>query len=313
MKDMANREVLRYLTEPLCTVALHHLHSDEDIITSIYVHHNTSHVREREYWFAWERQVQLPARAFVLTPERALLLDDPTDLAATTAEREYLVASFFLNHVMLFGLRSHLLDCALTLVVATSHGPEWIIIKYNGVASDHFLAAVAYMRAVVDHQYQTYEVSARERAATRKEWHSVLTGVSLKQEYEMTYGLVPGEHIQGWLIIPTLDESTWWQRLGIGTHEQPEAMIVRTDRQILLVKETKRIIRGQKTYGSDSWLIPLRHIHTVRIVSTQEKLSLQITLEHRGVTEVVRLPVLPELTEQVLTLVSPSQAPSHGI
>jgi len=71
MRNMANREMLRYLTEPLREVALHHLHPAEDIVTAIYVNHHTHLVRERAYWFAWERQDQLPARAFILTPARA--------------------------------------------------------------------------------------------------------------------------------------------------------------------------------------------------------------------------------------------------
>lgn len=312
MSNMANREGLRYVTEPLREVALHHLHPAEDIVTAIYVHHNTHHVRESEYWLTWTRQVQVPARALVLTPERALILDDPTDLAASTAEREYLVASCLLNRVMLFELRSHLLDCALTLVMATSSGPERVTIEYNGTAHDHFLAAVTYMRAVVDHQQppsstQADETYARERAAARKGWYSVLTGLSLKQEYEMTCGLVPGEHVQEWLTIPAIDESTWWQRLGIGAHEQPAAMIARTNRQILLVKETKRIVQGHETYGSDTWIMPLKHLHTARIISEQEKLYLQIALQHLGATEIVRLPLPPGLAERALDLATHAQ------
>jgi hypothetical protein len=309
---MANREMLRYLTEPLREVALHHLHPDEDIVTAIYVDHHTHLVRERAYWFTWVRRVHLPARAFVLTPERAMILDDPTDPVTSTANRKYLVASCLLNDVVLFESRSHLLDCAVTLVIAASNGPERITLEYNGVARDHFLAAVAYMRAVIDHQHlpsstQADEVYARERATAKKSWYSVLMGLSMRQEYEIMQGLVAGECIQEWLTIPALDESTWWERLGIGAHEQPEALLVRTDRQILLVKETKRIIRGHDTYGSDTWIMPLKHLHEAKVTSEQENLYLQIALKHLEVTEVVCLPLPPERAKQALALVTEAQ------
>ncbi len=309
MKDMAKREALRYLTESLREVAGHHLHPTEDVLTSIYIEQNAYLVREQGVWFMGLRRVQLPTRAFILTPERAMLLDDPTDSASTTADREYLFASCSLNTVLHFELCSHLLNCALTLVCATPHGPERIIIEYNGVARNHFLAAVAYIRARVDHQMppssaQADEVYTRERAVAMEGWYATLLELSMTQQNNVTCGLVPGEHIQEWVNVPAIDERTWWQRLGIGAYEQPAAMLVRTDRQILLIKETKRVIRGHGTYGSDTWIMPLKHLRMSALISEQEKLYLQITLEHQGATESVRLPVLPELAERALALVS---------
>lgn len=49
--------------------------------------------------------------------------------------------------------------------------------------------------------------------------------------------------------------------------------------------------------------MPLKHLRTATIISEQEKLSLQITLEHLGATEQVHLPVPPELAERALALV----------
>ncbi|MBF6612970.1 MAG: hypothetical protein IVW55_07545 [Chloroflexi bacterium] len=254
---MANSEMMSYLSTPLREVAQHHLKPDETVLTAIYAHHTVLPASDRWLWFTGYRPVHHPARAFVLTPERALIVEDPTDPATSTAEHECLFASCALDRVIFFELRSHLLDCALTLVMATANGPQHITIEYNGVSEDAFLAAVACMRALIDDRPlppstrpdQTY---ARERAKAWKGWHAVLSGLELRQENAIARYLVSGEQVQEWLIVPAIDESTWWQRLGIGAHEQPPAVLVRTDRQILLIKETRRIVRGHVTYGSDA-------------------------------------------------------------
>jgi hypothetical protein len=136
---MTNKEEMSYLTAPLREVAQHHLQPEETVLTAIYAHHTILHDHAGWLWLTGYRQVHHPARAFVLTPERVLILEDPTDPAASTANREYLFASCSLNRVMLFELRSHLLDCALTLVMATPGGPERITIQYSGV-SEHACA-----------------------------------------------------------------------------------------------------------------------------------------------------------------------------
>jgi len=109
--------------------------------------------------------------------------------------------------------------------------------------------------------------------------------------------------------VPIIDESTWWQRLGIGAHEQPPAVLIHTDRQILLVKEVRRIVRGHTMYGSDAWLMPKARLQAARVVSGQRnEPELQLTLEHAGVTDEVHLPVLPEFAERALALAMSSLA-----
>lgn len=306
---MVNRDTMSYLTAPLREVAQHHLKPDETVLTAIYAHPTVLHSDGGWLRLTGYRQIHHPARAFVLTPERVLILEDPTDPAASTVNREYLFASCSLNRVVLFELRSHLLDCALTLVMATPGGPENVTIEYNGVSEHAFLAAVACMRALVDGRQlplstRPDETYAQERATSFSEWHAVLVGLELRQKNAVTRYLSAGEHIQEWLSVPTIEESTWWQRLGIGAHEQPPAALVRTDRQILLVKEVRRIVRGQTTYGSDAWLMPKSRLQAARVVSVQpHELKLQLTLGHVGVTDVVRLSVLSELAERALALV----------
>jgi hypothetical protein len=311
---MTNKEAMSYLTAPLREVAQHHLQPDETVLTAIYAHHTILHDHAGWLWLTGYRQVHHPARAFVLTPERVLILEDPTDPAASTADREYLFASCSLNRVMLFESRSHLLDCALTLVMATPGGPKRITIQYSGVSEQAFLAAVACMRALVDgqplpHSSRPNETYARERATSFSDWQVVLAGLELRQKNTVTRYLAAGEHIQEWLSVPVIDESTWWLRLGVGALEQPPAVLVHTDRQILLVKEVRRIVRGQTMYGSDAWLMPKALLQAARVVSGQRnEPELQLTLEHVGVTDVVRLTVPPELAERALALVmvSPS-------
>jgi len=311
--SMANIEPMDYLTALLREVAQHHLKPDETVLMAIYAHHTVLYTPDRWLWLTWYRQVHHPTRGFVLTTQRALIVDDPIDPAPSSADREYLFASCSPECVMLFELRSHLLDCALTLVMATPNGPERVTIEYNGVSHRAFLAAVACMRTMVDgeplplstHSDETY---VRERAAALKGWHLFLAGLGLKQKNTVVDYLVPGEQVEEWLIVPARDESTWWQRLGIGTHEKPAAVLVRTDRQILLVKETRRVVRREVTYGSEAWLIPLSRLHTASIVSGEREPEVQLTLQHLGTSEVVRLPVPLELAERALALVMPSLA-----
>ena len=303
---------MSYLTAPLREVAQHHLKPEETVLTAIYAHHTVLHSDGGWLWLTGYRQIHHAARGFVLTPERVLILEDPTDPAASTADREYLFASCALNRVMLFELRSHLLDCALTLVMATPGGPERVTIPYSGVSEHAFLAAVACMRELVDgrplpHSTRPDETYRRERATALSDWHAALAGLELRQENAVTRYLAAGEHIQEWLSVPVIDERTWWQRLGIGAHEQPPAVLVHTDRQILLVKEVRRIVRGHTMYGSDAWLLPQSRLQAARVVSGQRlEPELQLTLEHAGVTEAVNLPIHPNLAERALALVMAS-------
>ncbi len=305
---------MSYLTEPMRKVAQHHLKPEETVLTAIYAHHTVLHSDGGWLWLTRHRQIHHPARAFVLTPERALILEDPTDPATSTADSQYLFASCSLNNIMLFELRSHLLDCALTLVQATSSSPERITIVYSGVSELAFLAAVACMRALVDDQplpssNRPDEMYTQERATSFPNWHAALVGLELKQKNAITRYLAAGEHIQEWLSVPIIDESTWWQRFGVAAREKPPAVLVSTDRQILLVKEVKRIVRGQTVYGSDAWLMPKKRVQSARVVSGERnELDVQLTLEHMGVTDVVHLPIPPEQTERVLTFVMASSS-----
>ena len=72
-RSVANRETMSYLTAPLREVTLHHLKPDETVLTAIYAHHTILPARGDWLWLTWYRQVHHPARAFVLTTQRALI------------------------------------------------------------------------------------------------------------------------------------------------------------------------------------------------------------------------------------------------
>lgn len=298
---------LRYLTAPLIDVARRHILPDERVLTAIYVDHGTRNHPRYVFGFAREMEVHTPRRAFVLTPQRVLILDDPTDRATSTADREYLTASCPLERIIALEMRSHLLDCAVTLVMATPRAPERVTVEYNGVIESAFLAAVACLRALMEgHPLPPYTRAdmtyGRERRSSLALWHQVLAGLSMKQEHAVDRYLVAGEQVQEWLAVPLIDRSRWWQRLGLSAHEVSPGVLVRTDRQLLLVKETMRIVRGEATYGSDTWLMPQCHLRAAQIVPGERERELQVCLQHAGVSELVRLPLPAELEERALAL-----------
>ena len=310
---MIENDPFRYLTESLREVAHHHLTRDETVLMTIYLRHDVDTVFDRKAWFRQWKQVQLPTRAFVLTTKRILVVEDPADPTSSLASRAHILVSCPLDRIIHFELRVYILDCALTLAMATLDGPERITIPYSGVVAEAFLAAVAYMRAVIDglplpSGARPDESARRERDRVLQEWYLALAGLELgRQNIVMRY-LVAGEVVQQWIDVPAGDESRWWQRLGIGAHEQHASVLVRTDRQIPLVREAKRIVRGQTTYGNDSFLMPLHRLRTVSLISRQRGAEMQFTLGHSGVTTMVHLPIPPERAERAMSLATPSLA-----
>jgi hypothetical protein len=310
---MAESDPFRYLTEPLAEIAQHHLTRDETVLTAIYLPRDVDTAIEGGSWFLRWKRVQRPTRAFVLTTQRVLVVEDPTDAATSTASGGYLLASCPLDRIMHFELRAYILDCALTLTMAAQHGPERVTVPYSGVVADAFLAAVAYMRAVIDglplpSGERPDESARRERDHALQEWYLALAGLELGQQNIVMRYLVAGELVREWLGVPAKDESRWWQRLSIGAHEQPSLVVVRTDRQLLLVREARRIVRGQATYGNDSILMPRQRLQTVSLVSRQRGAEMQFTLEHLGVTTAVHSPIPLEHAERAMTLATSSLA-----
>lgn len=49
--------------------------------------------------------------------------------------------------------------------------------------------------------------------------------------------------------------------------------------------------------------MPLERLHMASIVSVQQQPNVQITLEHKEITEAVRFPVPPEFAERALALI----------
>jgi hypothetical protein len=126
------------------------------------------------------------------------------------------------------------------------------------------------------------EAYMREREGAFQEWHPKLSALGMRQEHAVARYLVAGEQVQEWVKLPAIDERSWWQRLGIGAREQPPAVLVRTNRQVLLVKETKRIVRGEVTYGSDAWILPQRSLREAYLFAGQNRQVIRFQLERAG-------------------------------
>lgn len=308
---MVNTDALSYLTEPLRDVVLDHLNPAENVLTAIYIQHDASTIFDTWFGFVSARRIQVPTRAFVLTTDRVLLLEDPTDSATSTAGRKYLAASCSLERIIFFEVRSHMLDCALIFVMTTANGVERMTVTFNGVSRTRFLVALACIRALLAHRplppyTRPDDTYILERTRALKDWYAQLSGLGLRQKNAVLSYLTPGEHILEWLEVPAIDERRWWQRFGISAYEQPPTMLVGTDWQMLLVKETKRLVRKQETYGSDAWILPLEHLSEATIVSGEQRPELQITLKLGATTNVVQCPLLPEFVERAQRLVTSS-------
>lgn len=302
---------LAYLTVPLAEVARRHLGANEPVLAAIYLV-RCMHLAERPSWgVARSRQVWLPRRGLVLTPWRALVVEDPTDSLSANSRRGYLAASCPYDQIVALELRSHLLDYGLALVLAEGCVLR-VEIEYNGVSEPPILAGVAAMRgrlaearAASPDNAPVMNTLIGEHIASRQQWRDALAGLNLRQQHAVVRCLAPGETVQAWLRAPAIDESRWRQCFRLAAHEQPAALLVRTDRQILLVKESVRIIRRQATYGTDAWIMPLGHLGSAHLLprrrSDQVLLAIHLARARRAYS--VRLPLPAALGEQARTLV----------
>ena len=55
-----------------------------------------------------------------------------------------------------------------------------------------------------------------------------------------------------------------------------------------------------------AWMLPLEHISEINIVTGEHGPEVKFTLKQREKTEVVHLPILPELVERTLALFTSS-------
>lgn len=148
--------------------------------------------------------------------------------------------------------------------------------------------------------------SVPEQGAVSPEWRQALAGLEFKQERAVERYLAPDELVEAWLSVPAIDEANWWEHLEGALNEQPPAILVRTERQILLVKETRRMSQDDASFGTDAWLLPRGHIRNARLSPGrhEHEVSLKIRLEHAGATYEVRLPLPIALGERARALVS---------
>lgn len=220
-----------------------------------------SHIRSRG------RLPAAPGRALIVSESRVLVLDDPTDSATTSAGRQYVAASSPLGEIVAIELRSHLLDCALTLVLASTGAAERVTIGYNGVNEPDVLVVVGLIRSKLDSQRRSpVEHSGSTVSDDRLDVAGRAgTELSYRQRYYLRKYLCPEEQLCNFLSIPALPRNLRWKRLSLLAHEQPPMLLARTDRQAFVVKNALHALRKGDSYGCDVWLMPLCTLATVEL------------------------------------------------
>ena len=132
-----------------------------------------------------------PERALIVTNRRVLIVEDTRGMAGSGANRQHVAASRPLETIVAIEIRSHLLDCALTLVVASSGDTERVTVEYNGVNEPDVLAAVSLIRGEIDARLRPATPDARQVDAAR---HAE-GGLSHRQRYYLRKYLDSREHV----------------------------------------------------------------------------------------------------------------------
>ncbi len=238
-----------------------------------------------------------PGRALIVCRERVLVLDDPEDSATTSAARQYVAASSSIDAMVAIELRSHLLDCAITFVLASPDGMQRVTIVYNGVNEPSVLAALSLIRTSLDSHRRstaagpgaapTEQVGAASHAAAK---------ASHRQRYYLRKYLAPNEQVRSFLSFPALRRGHLLQRLTLLAHEQPAMLLARTDQQVLLVKNAPRALRRQTSYGCDAWIMPLRSLHSAEVRQGQPESTIVFGLGRSRVCYHVEFSIPASLT-----------------
>jgi hypothetical protein len=240
----------------------------------------------------------VPGRALIVSHERVLVLDDPADSVTTSASQRYVAASCPMDAIVAIELRSHLLDCAITLVLASPDGVQRVTIGYNGVHEPAVLNVVGVIRAALDAQQTSNRVRTGISAAPTAGDASrrAATELSHRQRYYLTKFVAAGEQLQGFLGIPALRRGRRLQRLSLLEHALPPVLLARTDRQVLIVKHAPRTLRREASYGCDAWLLPLRTFADAEVRQGQPETTIVFGLGRSSVCYRVEVAVPASLT-----------------
>ncbi len=249
------------------------------------------------------RLPRVPGRALIVTQARVLVLDDPADRASTSAAHQFVTAACPLDAIIGIELRSHLLDCAFTLVLAAPDGARRVTIGYNGVSEPDVVGAVHLIRRAMDLPERSASadshepVSAEQGDASRRALH----GLSLRQRNYVRKYVPSPEQLRSLLAIPALPRGRSWRRFSLLAHEQPAALLARTDRQVLLVENAPRVLRRAASNGCDAWFMPVRSLSWAELRQGQSESTLAFGLGGAKACYTVEVAVPASLSQQAAT------------
>ena len=242
------------------------LDQGESILGAVYLMAIRNPTNARRYGPSLGRLDSQPDRALLIMDHRILVLGDPTAGAINTADQRYLVAACRFDHLLAIELHTHLLDCAITFVQNLPSGTQRLSIAYNGVHEPAVIGAVTLLRSLWDGGRGAESDEACESATGDGLVTTQAAGLlDHRQRYYLHKYLAPGERVIGHLAVPGLRRGSQLQRLSFTAEVQPPCLLVRTDRQFVLVKHAPRLLGTQTSYGSDAWIMPLRTLFTAEL------------------------------------------------
>ena len=305
MQDIPSHS-LDDLPEPLAHLARQHLKADERVVTWLYLPRTT---RPQLRGFVARRHrdsAQVPARAFILTVRRALILEDPTDDAASMIDQQHLRGSCRLDSILMLAVRSYLLDCALTLTAAERGAIPTLTIEYDGTIHGAFWRRIRYVRAVIDGRDPLVEMRIGAVAPNhhRGDWFQALDQEGMHWKHYVSQSLAANETVQKWLVIPTIDRRRYLHKLVRADREYPPGLLIRSDRQVLYIKQARRIADEGPRFGADISLIPMVNLKQVRLIVEEGINWLELELQRSGATVTARIPVTDELAQRSHELVA---------
>ena len=253
---MSSTRFLDRLPQSLASAAGEHLSRPETVLAATYLLEIKDPGNVRWHRAAAELSPSVPGRALIVTNERVLVLDDPDDRATTTAAQQYLVASCPLDVIVCLELRSYLLDCALTLVVASTNGTRRVSIGYNGVHEPEVLAAIARIRRASDAPLLRSCVASGSDTpnASVHDPSPAIAALNHRHRYFLRKFLTPEEPVEWAIATPSTPRRAG---LSFRGHGLPALLLAKTNRQILVVRDAQRRLRGRAPNGCDAWLLPL--------------------------------------------------------
>lgn len=255
-RSTAGRGSLDRLPASLKDLAEWHLSPSEPVLATVYLLEVRDPGNVRWHRAAPGRRAVAPGRALIVTGTRVLVLDDPEDRASTGTPGQCAAASCAIADIVSIELRSHLLDCALSLAVATIAEPRRITVRYNGVHEPTVLEALVAIRASwarLVGQGATAGTTGNEE--DRYEAGRAIPDLDHRHRYFLRKFLAGEGGLKRLLAPPAVPVVGRYGALSFLVPEAPPLMIAQAEQQILLVRDAPRRILQPAEDGCDAWLL----------------------------------------------------------